>query len=87
MLSLECKYLSIEPLLVQILHFVHLLGQLAQVDELQISDPAECLFGVLEILLLQGINSKSPPILFCHSQASQSVSHRKLMSLEESEEG
>ena len=40
-----------------------------------------------EVFGLKSLDSESAPVLFCYSEASESISHRELFAFKEAEEG
>jgi len=85
-LALESKDFALKPEVVKILHFVHLLCQLTEVDELKVSYSAEGFLRYSKVLALECFDSKSSPVLLSDSQTSEFVGHGEVLALEEAEE-
>jgi hypothetical protein len=49
-LALICEYLSDEPLFIECPHLVHLIGEVAEVDEFEVANAHEGLAGEREVL-------------------------------------
>jgi len=85
-LALESEDFTLQPQLVQVLHAVHLFGQLAQVDKLEVSDPAKSFLGEPEVLVRQSLDAERSPVLLGNSEACKFVGHGEVFALKESEE-
>lgn len=74
-LALVCEYLSDEPLLVECPHLVHLVCQVAQVNELEVTNAHESFPRQREVLCEEGLNAECSPVLFGDTDARDLVSH------------
>lgn len=81
-LSLIRQYLPNQPMLIQILHLIHILSQITQINELQVSDSNKGFLGEEKGLGEEGFNSKGSPVLLGYTNACYPIRHFKILLLQ-----
>mmetsp|Transcript_42469 Transcript_42469/g.56020 ORF Transcript_42469/g.56020 Transcript_42469/m.56020 type:complete len:220 (-) Transcript_42469:1705-2364(-) len=86
-LTLEGHDLRLQPSLIEVVDILHLLGCLAKINVLKLSDVHEGFAREVELLVEQSLDTEFAPVRDSHAQARQLVRHVEVLVRQEPVEG